>query len=84
MSALASIPRSAISERGELGLGQILALPLRGQVRVSCEAGLLWVTGGDVGDVLLHAGYSTVLAGRGRVVLEALESSRFSLQTSGD
>ena len=84
MSAVASVPRATFSERGELGLGQILALPLRGQVRVACDAGLLWVTGGSVGDVLLHAGYSTVVSGRGRVVLEALESARFSLQTFGD
>ena len=82
MSAAASVPRAALTERGWLELGQILALPLRGQVRVWCDAGGLWVTGGDAGDVLLHAGYSTVVSGRGRVVLEALEPARFTLRTS--
>jgi len=76
-----SFPAAARIEQGRLGIGQLLALPLRGQVRVSCDAGLLWVTGGDAGDVVLHAGYSTVVSGHGRVVLEALESARFTLRT---
>jgi hypothetical protein len=71
------------TERGRLALGQILALPLDGQLRVACDAGLLWVTGESTGDVLLHAGCATVVSGRGRVVLEALEPATYSLRTRG-
>lgn len=65
---------------GRLALGQILALPLDGQLRVACDAGLLWVTGEATGDVLLYTGYSTVMSGRGRVVLEALEPAQYSIR----
>jgi len=68
------------TDRGRLALGQILALPLDGQLRVHCDAGLLWVTGGSIGDVLLRSGCSTVVSGRGRVVVEALEPALYSLR----
>ena len=68
------------TEHGQLGRRQILALPLDGQVRVHCAAGVLWVTGPASGDVVLRPGASTILSGHGRVVLEALAPARYSLE----
>ena len=68
------------TEHGRLGPRQIVALPLDGQVRVHCAAGVLWVTGPSSGDVVLSPGASTVLSGRGRVVVEALAPARYSLE----
>ncbi len=61
--------------------GSVLALTDAVGVALRCEAGRLWLTTPDQpGDHILDAGMSFPVTGRGKLVLEAMEASRLSMQ----
>lgn len=67
-----------------LGKGALWTHRLRGRpLRVRCTAGSVWVTHeGDPGDVVLRAGASYGGAGRGLLVVEALEEAQIAVTAS--
>ncbi len=66
--------------------GELVSLLLRGRAcRVACVTGTLWVTmGGHQEDCMLAPGQEVTLAGRGRIVVEALRTAtvRFELRNT--
>ncbi|AUX45535.1 uncharacterized protein SOCE26_070290 [Sorangium cellulosum] len=73
--------RSARSARIELGKGALWTHRLRGgPLLLNCTAGSVWVTReGDPDDVVLKAGSSYGGAGRGLLVVEALEPAQIAV-----
>lgn len=68
-----------------MGKGALWTHRLRGKpLQLSCTAGSVWITReGDPDDVVLDAGASYGGAGRGLVVVEALEKAQISVSASG-
>lgn len=60
-----------------LPAGAVLGFPIEHEARVICLAGELWVTGPHTGDRILQSGDSLTVTGPGRLVAEALRTSRF-------
>jgi hypothetical protein len=62
-------------ERVDLARRGLTSRRLRGApIEVRCDRGSLWVTlDGELDDIILEAGQCTVLAGRGLLLIEALE-----------
>lgn len=61
--------------------GSVLAVTDAAGLALHCEAGRLWLTTPDQpGDHILDAGMSFPVTGRGKLVLEAMEASRLSMQ----
>ncbi|WP_148716057.1 DUF2917 domain-containing protein [Chitinolyticbacter meiyuanensis] len=58
--------------------GLVAAFECRAGTELSCQHGLLWVTEGG-GDLLLRSGERLRLTGAQRVVIQALQPSRFRL-----
>jgi hypothetical protein len=67
-----------------LARGSVLGLGTRGKVAIACLAGVLWVTAPETGDIILVAGDTTTLENRGRIVIEALETAEFDIETDGN
>ena len=65
-----------------LSRGEIASLQLRGRsCRVSCTDGILWVTAsGRREDFVLTPGNAVTLAGRCKIVVEALRTARVRLE----
>jgi hypothetical protein len=65
-----------------LARGELASLRLRGRTwKISCVAGRLWVTAaGRQGDSVLAAGEHVTLAGRGKIVIEALRTATVRLE----
>jgi hypothetical protein len=64
-----------------LARGSVLGIGTPGKVAIACLAGVLWVTAPETGDIILVAGDTTTLENRGRIVIEALETAEFDLET---
>ncbi|NUO49147.1 MAG: DUF2917 domain-containing protein [Polyangiaceae bacterium] len=64
-------------ERVELARRSLTSRRLDGAaIQVRCDRGSLWVTlDGELDDVVLSAGQCAVFAGRGLVLIEALETA---------
>jgi hypothetical protein len=60
----------------------VWSFELRGHAVVACLTGTVWVTGPESGDLVLEPGASAPLRGFGRVVVQPLEPSRFSVASS--
>jgi len=60
-----------------LGAGQILSLGRKGGSSVYCLSGALWVTReGSPADIVVRAGETRAIPGKGRLVISAFEDSR--------
>jgi hypothetical protein len=59
----------------------VLGIGAPGKVAIACLAGVLWVTAPETGDIILVAGDVTTLENRGRIVIEALETAEFDIET---
>lgn len=72
-----------ISPRIEMALarGSVLGIGVPGRIAIACVAGVLWVTAPETGDVVLVAGDATTIENRGRVVIEALQTAEFDIET---
>ena len=58
-----------------------IRLPAARGLRVTCTAGVVWLTvAGEAGDILLLPGQSHVVRGRGLALLEAIGSGRVRLE----
>ena len=66
-----------------LARGSVLGIGVPGKVAIACFAGVLWVTAPETGDIILVAGDTTTVENRGRIVIEALETAEFDLETNG-
>ena len=61
----------------DLGKDKAITIPLKGRVTVYCLSGNLWASvEGKRDDIIVEAGQSRVVEGRGRLVVSALDSSR--------
>jgi hypothetical protein len=71
------------SPRIEMALarGSVLGLGVPGRVAIACIAGVLWITAPETGDVVLVAGDATTIENRGRIVIEALQTAEFDIET---
>lgn len=71
------------SPRIEMALarGSVLGIGVPGRVAIACVAGVLWVTAPETGDVVLVAGDATTIENRGRIVIEALQTAEFDIET---
>ncbi len=71
-NCLETNPSMIVLARGELvSLG-----PMGGRWRISCVAGLLWLTvTGHSEDFVLTAGEELMIEGRGKIVVEALRTA---------
>ncbi len=64
-----------------LGHNAPIRLPGARGVRVTCSAGLVWLTvAGEAGDIFLRSGDSHVIRGRGLALLEAIGSAQVRLE----
>lgn len=60
-----------------LGKDRTMTIPLKGKVSVYCLAGILWASVEGKGeDILVEAGQTRVIEGRGKLVISALDDSR--------
>ncbi|MCM8598863.1 MAG: DUF2917 domain-containing protein [Candidatus Accumulibacter sp.] len=58
-----------------------IRLPAARGLRVTCTAGIVWLTvAGEAGDILLQPGDSHLICGRGLALLEAIGSGRVRLE----
>jgi hypothetical protein len=75
-----------VTPRFEMALarGSVLGIGVPGRIAIACSAGVLWVTAPDTGDLVLVAGDATTIENRGRIVIEALQTAEFDLETDGD
>lgn len=75
--------RAETSPRIEMALarGSVLGIGVPGRVAIACVAGVLWVTAPETGDVVLVAGDATTIDNRGRIVIEALQTAEFDIET---
>jgi Protein of unknown function (DUF2917) len=73
------------SPRIEMALarGSVLGIGVPGRVAIACVAGVLWVTAPETGDVVLVAGDATTIDNHGRIVIEALQTAEFDIETDG-
>jgi hypothetical protein len=71
------------SPRIEMALarGSVLGIGVPGRVAIACIAGVLWITAPETGDVVLVAGDATTIENRGRIVIEALQTAEFDIET---
>jgi hypothetical protein len=71
------------SPRIEMALarGSVLGIGVPGRVAIACVAGVLWITAPETGDVVLVAGDATTIENRGRIVIEALQTAEFDIET---
>jgi hypothetical protein len=76
----------AVTPKIELALarGSVLGIGVPGRIAIACSAGVLWVTAPDTGDLVLVAGDATTIENRGRIVIEALQTAEFDLETDKD
>ena len=75
-----------VTPRFEMALarGSVLGIGVPGRIAIACSAGVLWVTAPDTGDLVLVAGDATTIENRGRIVIEALQTAEFDLETDRD
>jgi hypothetical protein len=72
------------SIRLKLATGLLWSRSVRGEVRISCLDGVLWLTrSGDNRDYLLHAGESLEFSGNSHIVIEALKDATVCWNQSG-
>jgi hypothetical protein len=67
-----------------LARGSVLGIGAPGRVAIACVAGVLWITAPETGDLVLVAGDATIIDNRGRIVIEALQTAEFDLETDAD
>jgi len=67
-----------------LARGSVLGIGVPGRVAIECIAGVLWVTAPETGDLVLVAGDATTIENRGRIVIEALQTAEFDLETESE
>ncbi|MFZ4617118.1 MAG: DUF2917 domain-containing protein [Rectinemataceae bacterium] len=61
-----------------LAKGSTFSLEAQGPVSLYCISGALWATvSGNPADLLVQAGETQVIEGRGKLLLSAFETSRF-------
>ncbi len=65
-----------------LARGELLSLRLRARgLRITCLSGRLWATSSvRIEDIVFASGDSTVMTGRGKVVIEALQDATVRLE----
>ena len=68
-----------IDQHGHRRVHEIVGVP--GRVAIACVAGVLWITAPETGDVVLVAGDATTIENRGRIVIEALQTAEFDIET---
>ncbi|MDA8410518.1 MAG: DUF2917 domain-containing protein [Treponema sp.] len=75
---LESLGMPSIETSRDLADDQALSIKLEGRITVYCVAGSLWVTlEKDGEDILIAAGQTRSIEGRGRLVISALQDSKF-------
>ncbi|HUX42655.1 MAG TPA: DUF2917 domain-containing protein [Rectinemataceae bacterium] len=76
-AVLESVAMPAIESARELAYDRTIAIPLKGRVSLYCLSGSLWATLDKEGeDILVEAGQTRVIEGRGRLVISALKDSK--------
>ena len=76
-AVLESLGSPSIESLVELAHDKAIASTLKGRVSVYCLSGSLWVTLEKQGeDILIEAGQTRTIEGRGRLVISALQDSR--------
>lgn len=68
--------------RIELSAGRVLTLERQPPVRITCEAGQLWITDGNSSDIVLGTGEGYTARGTRLVVMEALLDSVLTIGNS--
>jgi len=77
IAILETLPSSLGTTVRSLGKGKTLALVPQGVTSVYCLAGVLWITRDGLGkDIIVKAGETSAIGGRGRIVISAFEDSR--------
>ena len=67
-----------------LARGSVLGIGVPGRVAIACSVGVLWITAPDTGDLVIVAGDATTIENRGRIVIEALQTAEFDLETDSE
>ncbi|HUX36749.1 MAG TPA: DUF2917 domain-containing protein [Rectinemataceae bacterium] len=76
-AVLESVGMPALDTVRDLGKDKAITIPLKGRVNVYCLSGNLWASvEGKSEDIIVQAGQTRVIEGRGRLVVSALDSSR--------
>ena len=76
-AVLESVAMPRVESARELAYDKAFAMPLKGRVSLYCLSGSLWATLENEGeDILVEAGQTRVIEGRGRLVVSALKDSK--------
>ena len=77
-TVLESLGMTSIETVRDLAHDRAISIPLKGRINVYWLSGSLWATlEKDGEDILVEAGQTRSIEGRGRLVISALQDSRF-------